>query len=112
MHKIKCFCLRLLTDCFNSYLISNIGRIVTLVNEARLFDIQRAVNTARVETLRFVYIIQPCSCEQMALLPKSRKEFREKEYWDSFFTKRGRKAFEWYVLRVLSGYCFFLLLRF
>ncbi|XP_063922561.1 eEF1A lysine and N-terminal methyltransferase homolog [Zophobas morio] len=32
----------------------------------------------------------------MNLLPKSHKEFSQKEYWDSFFKKRGAKAFEWY----------------
>ncbi|RZC40643.1 Methyltransf 25, and/or Spermine synth domain containing protein [Asbolus verrucosus] len=32
----------------------------------------------------------------MNLLPKSREEFSQKEYWDSFFKKRGAKAFEWY----------------
>ncbi|KAG5896827.1 hypothetical protein JTB14_032068 [Gonioctena quinquepunctata] len=32
----------------------------------------------------------------MNLLPKSKEEFSQKEYWDSFFKKRGAKAFEWY----------------
>ena len=32
----------------------------------------------------------------MDLLPKDQSEFREKSYWDSFFRKRGKKAFEWY----------------
>lgn len=32
----------------------------------------------------------------MNLLPKSREEFSQKEYWDSFFKKRGNQAFEWY----------------
>ena len=32
----------------------------------------------------------------MSLLPKNHQEFRHKEYWDSFFRKRGKKAFEWY----------------
>jgi len=32
----------------------------------------------------------------MNLLPKESKEFHQKEYWDSFFKKRGKKAFEWY----------------
>ena len=32
----------------------------------------------------------------MDLLPKNHQEFRQKEYWDSFFKKRGKKAFEWY----------------
>lgn len=32
----------------------------------------------------------------MNLLPKEHKEFHEKEYWDNFFKKRGKKAFEWY----------------
>lgn len=32
----------------------------------------------------------------MSLLPKVQKEFAETEYWDSFFKKRGKKAFEWY----------------
>ncbi|XP_076436288.1 eEF1A lysine and N-terminal methyltransferase-like [Babylonia areolata] len=32
----------------------------------------------------------------MNLLPRSHTEFTSPEYWDSFFKKRGRKAFEWY----------------
>ena len=32
----------------------------------------------------------------MDLLPKNHQEFRQKDYWDSFFKKRGKKAFEWY----------------
>jgi len=32
----------------------------------------------------------------MNLLPKDSQEFQQKEYWDSFFKKRGKKAFEWY----------------
>ncbi|XP_072936789.1 eEF1A lysine and N-terminal methyltransferase homolog [Epargyreus clarus] len=32
----------------------------------------------------------------MNLLPKSHKEFSEKDYWNKFFKKRGNKAFEWY----------------
>ena len=32
----------------------------------------------------------------MDLLPKNHQDFRQKEYWDSFFRKRGKKAFEWY----------------
>lgn len=32
----------------------------------------------------------------MNLLPKSSKEFGQKDYWDSFFKKRGNQAFEWY----------------
>ncbi|CAH0557061.1 unnamed protein product [Brassicogethes aeneus] len=32
----------------------------------------------------------------MNLLPKTKEEFKQKEYWDSFFQKRGNKAFEWY----------------
>nr|XP_026490448.1 methyltransferase-like protein 13 [Vanessa tameamea] len=32
----------------------------------------------------------------MNLLPKSHKEFSEKDYWNKFFKKRGKKAFEWY----------------
>jgi ubiquinone/menaquinone biosynthesis C-methylase UbiE len=32
----------------------------------------------------------------MNLLPKDAKDFKQKEYWDSFFKKRGKKAFEWY----------------
>jgi hypothetical protein len=29
------------------------------------------------------------------LLPKTKSEFTETEYWDKFFKKRGDKAFEW-----------------
>ncbi|CAH2105057.1 unnamed protein product [Euphydryas editha] len=32
----------------------------------------------------------------MNLLPKSHKEFSEKDYWNKFFKKRGKEAFEWY----------------
>ena len=32
----------------------------------------------------------------MSLLPKNHQEFRQKEYWDNFFRKRGKRAFEWY----------------
>ncbi|XP_026745103.1 methyltransferase-like protein 13 [Trichoplusia ni] len=32
----------------------------------------------------------------MNLLPKSHKEFSEKDYWNKFFKKRGNQAFEWY----------------
>ncbi|XP_023014100.2 eEF1A lysine and N-terminal methyltransferase homolog [Leptinotarsa decemlineata] len=32
----------------------------------------------------------------MNLLPKSKEEFSQKDYWDTFFRKRGAKAFEWY----------------
>eukprot|EP00092_Neocalanus_flemingeri_P003266 GFUD01003497.1.p1 GENE.GFUD01003497.1~~GFUD01003497.1.p1 ORF type:complete len:665 (+),score=233.31 GFUD01003497.1:1632-3626(+) len=32
----------------------------------------------------------------MNLLPKDSQEFHQKEYWDNFFKKRGKKAFEWY----------------
>ncbi|XP_068621193.1 eEF1A lysine and N-terminal methyltransferase homolog [Battus philenor] len=32
----------------------------------------------------------------MNLLPKTHKEFSEKDYWNRFFKKRGNKAFEWY----------------
>jgi hypothetical protein len=31
----------------------------------------------------------------MNLLPKTREDFGEKEYWNAFFRKRGSKAFEW-----------------
>ena len=46
----------------------------------------------------------------MNLLPKDSKEFHQKEYWDSFFKKRGKKAFEWYgeyheLCGVLHKYC-------
>ncbi len=32
----------------------------------------------------------------MNLLPKNHDQFRQSEYWDGFFKKRGRRAFEWY----------------
>jgi hypothetical protein len=32
----------------------------------------------------------------MNLLPKDHKQFQQKEYWDSFFKRRGKAAFEWY----------------
>ncbi|KAF0720613.1 Aste57867_170 [Aphanomyces stellatus] len=34
--------------------------------------------------------------DQMELLPRHHADFRRKEYWDEFFTKRQEKAFEWY----------------
>lgn len=33
----------------------------------------------------------------MNLLPKSHQDFSQKEYWNTFFSKRGKKAFEWFV---------------
>lgn len=33
----------------------------------------------------------------MNLLPKAADEFRSRDYWDQFFDKVGREAFEWYV---------------
>jgi len=33
----------------------------------------------------------------MNLLPKTREEFAQTDYWNEFFKKRGEKAFEWYV---------------
>ena len=32
----------------------------------------------------------------MSLLPRHHDEFRQKQYWDKFFTNREEKAFEWY----------------
>ncbi|KAG0730496.1 Methyltransferase-like protein 13 [Chionoecetes opilio] len=32
----------------------------------------------------------------MSLLPKTFQDFTSKHYWNSFFSKRGEKAFEWY----------------
>jgi len=32
----------------------------------------------------------------MDLLPKSAQQFNEKQYWETFFAKRGTEAFEWY----------------
>ncbi|XP_047469133.1 eEF1A lysine and N-terminal methyltransferase-like [Penaeus chinensis] len=31
-----------------------------------------------------------------SLLPKTHKDFSSKQYWNTFFAKRGAKAFEWY----------------
>ena len=33
----------------------------------------------------------------MSLLPKAAEEFRNRDYWDQFFTKVGAEAFEWFV---------------
>jgi hypothetical protein len=43
----------------------------------------------------------------MNLLPKTHEEFSTAEYWNTFFKKRGRKAFEWYHLdfSTLFYYC-------
>lgn len=38
----------------------------------------------------------------MNLLPKSKEQFSQKEYWDAFFNKRGNKAFEWYEIEYLK----------
>lgn len=35
---------------------------------------------------------------KMSLLPKTRQDFTQTEYWNSFFQKRGKKSFEWYLL--------------
>ncbi|KAH8325691.1 hypothetical protein KR067_004465 [Drosophila pandora] len=35
----------------------------------------------------------------MNLLPKTREEFAQTDYWNEFFKKRGEKAFEWQVLK-------------
>ncbi|TRY74390.1 hypothetical protein TCAL_04600 [Tigriopus californicus] len=32
----------------------------------------------------------------MNLLPKDHEQFRQSDYWDGFFQKRGGRAFEWY----------------
>ncbi len=32
----------------------------------------------------------------MSLLPRSHSHFRHRDYWDAFFRRRGRRAFEWY----------------
>lgn len=32
----------------------------------------------------------------MSLLPKTRQDFTQTEYWNSFFQKRGKHSFEWY----------------
>lgn len=33
----------------------------------------------------------------MSLLPKAPEEFRDRDYWDQFFSKVGTEAFEWFV---------------
>lgn len=33
----------------------------------------------------------------MNLLPKSRTEFGDTQYWNNFFKQRGKKAFDWWV---------------
>lgn len=35
----------------------------------------------------------------MSLLPKTTQDFGQKDYWNSFFQKRGGKAFEWLFLQ-------------
>lgn len=41
----------------------------------------------------------------MSLLPQDHSEFRTKQYWDDFFTKRENVAFEWYGdYKELSGH--------
>lgn len=42
----------------------------------------------------FVCCITPPTA--MDLLPKDLSQFHTKEYWNSFFQKRGKEAFEWY----------------
>ena len=36
----------------------------------------------------------------MDLLPRTHHEFGSKDYWEKFFSKRGSKAFEWYVMEM------------
>lgn len=42
----------------------------------------------------------------MNLLPKSHQDFSQKEYWNTFFKKRGKKAFEWWVTYNILVYLF------
>lgn len=46
----------------------------------------------------------------MNLLPKTHEEFSQVDYWNTFFKKRGKKHFEWYVLIVLVDKYKFLIL--
>lgn len=39
----------------------------------------------------------------MSLLPKTRKDFTQTEYWNSFFQKRGKTSFEWYLYPIQIG---------
>ncbi len=46
----------------------------------------------------------------MSLLPRNHAQFRQTDYWDGFFRRRGRRAFEWYgeygeLCGVLHKYC-------
>lgn len=34
----------------------------------------------------------------MFILPRTNEDFLKTEYWDTFFKKRGKEAFEWSVL--------------
>lgn len=36
----------------------------------------------------------------MNILPKTHEEFSQVEYWNTFFKKRGKRNFEWYVLLI------------
>ena len=48
------------------------------------------------KNIRESIVVKNFVFEKMSLLPKNHQEFKEKEYWDSFFRKRGKRAFEWY----------------
>lgn len=41
----------------------------------------------------------------MNLLPKSRTEFGDTQYWNNFFKQRGKKAFDWWVdvMKLVAG---------
>lgn len=43
----------------------------------------------------------------MNLLPKSHQEFSKADYWNNFFKKRGKKAFEWLVYQDNCLFFFF-----
>lgn len=40
----------------------------------------------------------------MSLLPRTHQDFKEKEYWNTFFSKRGKQAFEWYSISCCECY--------
>lgn len=38
----------------------------------------------------------------MNLLPRTRDEFGQTEYWNTFFKKRGEQAFEWWAIKFIQ----------
>lgn len=63
--------------------------VVIVVDNLTLLDKQTSHLTAeRISTSNLTKL-------KMNLLPKSRSEFGDTQYWNKFFKQRGKKAFDW-----------------